>query len=417
MTPVLKEDYQPVVQEQLKQAFLILAQIEKNTRDFEGLRALHAIHVGRNSGVGARGSGAVLPTAGNQSYAQVKIPTRRMYGAGKIDRALMNAMKSNRGSFFRGLAKEMDGLVNDVKRDVNRQIWGTSDGIIAATTTTSNSTTVNLASTATETQVLQIYADGGGLIDIGTAGDPDAVATARLVTGYSIATPGSYTITISGAAVTTTGSHRIYRSGAGGASDNTGVVDDGQYELTGIQEIVDDSGILHTVDPSTYSVWAATVDSNSGTNRAWSESTLVKLIQNIERKSGRNVDLLASGPGVWRSIMAFYAGQRRQLDKVELKGGFGGLRFSAAGEMMTPGSKDKALVFEFDCPENRQYALSTEALILHELSDFEFVDDDGDVLSRSTDGTDSFDFYLAGYKELGCVQRNAHGVIEDLNQS
>jgi hypothetical protein len=110
--------------------------------------------------------------------------------------------------------------------------------------------------------------------------------------------------------------------------------------------------------------------------------------------------------------MAFYANQRRQLDTVELQGGYGGLRFSAAGEMQRPGQKPKALVWERDCPENKQFMLSSKALIKHELSDFEFVNEDGNVLDRSS--TDDFEFRLAGYFELGCTQRNAHGLYDDL---
>jgi hypothetical protein len=406
---ILKEDYQSPLVEQLNQEFFIFNQIDKNTKNFEGRRAVHALHTTRNSGVGNRGSGGTLPTAGNQGYEQIKIPVRRVYGIGKVDRALMKAMKSDRGSFVRALTSEMDGIRKDVSRDVNRQIWGTSDGVIAACTTSTTTTTINLATTTTDTQILQLYADGGMYVDIGTVANPTLRASNRQVTGYDLA---NKTITIGGANITTDADDRVFRTGNGGDTDNSGDVGDGQYELTGLQTIVSDTGYLHTIQTSSVPSWASYVDDNSGTNRAWSESGAVKVCQNVEKRSGHQVDLLVSSDGVFRAIMAFYANQRRQLDTVELQGGYGGLRFSAAGEMMRPGQKPKALVWERDCPENMQFMLSSKALIKHELSDFEFVNEDGNVLDRSS--TDDFEFRLAGYFELGCTQRNAHGLYDDL---
>ena len=409
---VLKEDYQPALREQLNQEFFILAQVEKNTTQFEGRRAVHAIHVTRNSGIGNRGDGGTLPSAGNQGYKQVKIPVRRIYGVGKVSRSLMKAMKSDRGSFVRALTSEMDGLKRDAARDVNRQIWGTSDGVIAACGATSASTTLQLATTTTETQILQAFADGGMKIDVGTVASPTSEYTGLTVSGYDLT---NKTITVS-SAVTTTTSHRIFRTGNGGASDDSGDEDDGQLELTGLQDIVDDTSVLHTLDPASVLSWASYESGNSGTNRNWTESGAVSVAQNVEKRSGKQVDLIVSGDGVWRAVQAFYAQRNRTLDPVEMKGGYFGVRFGAAGEMRRPNQSPKAMAWERDCPENRQFFLSSECLVEHRLTDWEFVDEDGDVLSRSAT-TDDFEFRLASYRELGCTQRNAHGVYEDLNQA
>ena len=59
----LKEDYQPAIREQLNQENKFLAQLEKNTKDVEGRRAVLSLHVTRNSGVGARTEGCLLYTS------------------------------------------------------------------------------------------------------------------------------------------------------------------------------------------------------------------------------------------------------------------------------------------------------------------------------------------------------------------
>jgi hypothetical protein len=71
----LKEDYQPVIREQLNNANVLLAQIEKNTKDVEGRRAVLSLHITRNSGVGSRAEGGTLPSAGSQGYAGSACPS------------------------------------------------------------------------------------------------------------------------------------------------------------------------------------------------------------------------------------------------------------------------------------------------------------------------------------------------------
>ena len=56
----LKEDYQPAIREQLNNEIMMLAQIESNSTDVEGRRAVLSLHVSRNSGVGPRAEGGTF---------------------------------------------------------------------------------------------------------------------------------------------------------------------------------------------------------------------------------------------------------------------------------------------------------------------------------------------------------------------
>ena len=145
----LKEDYQPAMREQLNNTVQFLAQIERNSKDVEGRRAVLSLHVKRNSGVGARQDGGSLPSAGAQGYAEERVPLRFNYGRIQISGPTLRAMKSDEGSFVRALDSETKGVVTDLRRDVNRQLFGTSDGVIAATDVTAGSTTVVLSLTIT----------------------------------------------------------------------------------------------------------------------------------------------------------------------------------------------------------------------------------------------------------------------------
>lgn len=408
---VLKEDYKGPAVEALNQSFQILSQIDRNTDDVEGRRAVHPVHVTRNSGVGARALvSGTLPTAGQQGHVQVNVPLRANYGRMQIDGSVIAAMKSDRGSFVRAVDMEMTGLTNDLKRDVNRQVWGTSDGVIAVCGTTSASTTVVLAPTTTSAQLRQLGSDEGGIVvDIGTVASPTTVASARTISSIDTS---AKTVVISGAAVTTSSSHRLFRSGAGGATDNSGSTNDGQKELTGLQTIVDSAGYLHTVTGATYAAWNANEYSNSGTNRALSETLVNQAIQETEIKSGDTVDLLVASPGVQRFAANLLASMRRNVDTVELKAGYAGIAWSAPGEFRK-GEQSRALIWERDCPENKLYGLASKHLVQYEMSDWDWMDKDGAVLSRVS-GYDAYEATLFKYHELACRKRNSHFVIHDL---
>jgi hypothetical protein len=136
---VLKEDYKDEVRDQINQKTFITTQVEKNTEDVTGRRALLALHTRRSTGVGARKEYGTLPSAGNQGYQDIFIPVRYNYGRIELSGPVIQAMDKDRGSFVRAIKSETDGVKRDTARDVNRQIWGTADGVIAQCGTTSAS--------------------------------------------------------------------------------------------------------------------------------------------------------------------------------------------------------------------------------------------------------------------------------------
>ena len=406
----LKEDYKPLV-ENLNDETYVLSQIESNTNDVQGRRFVGAAHLGRSSGVGARGAGVALPTAGNQVYQNTAGPLRYNYGRIEIPGPIIAATQSDRGSFVRAASSEMERITADVKRDVNRQVWGTSNGVIATCGVTSASTTVVLATSTTETQMRQLFNDGGMVVDIGVVATPTSVATARTVTARS-AYGASPTITISGAAVTTAGTDFVFRTSAGGASSGTGSPGDGQFELTGLQSIVDSTGTLFTINPSTYPTWASWEDGNSGTLRFPAEALINRAIMQAGLKSGRRVNSLVCGPGVHSKLAGTMQAMRRNVDNVDLKAGYSGLRWDTPGEGAQRGGPI-TLVWDQDCPENSVYGLDFGRLVQYEMSGWDWMDRDGSVLAR-TSGYDAYEATLFKYHELAPTQRNSHFKVVDL---
>lgn len=394
----LKEDYQPAIREQLNNAIMMLKQVESNSVDVEGRRAVLSLHVTRNSGVGARADGGALPSAGNQGYAEERVPLYFNYGRIQISGPTIAAMKSDAGSFVRAVDSETKGVVNDLKRDVNRQVFGTSNGAIAALTTTTASTTVNLAAATTKTQMRQL--EVGEVIDVGTVANPTLRSTANTITAVDSTTPGSYTITVS-AAITTASTDFIFRNGSGGAIGGVG-----QKEITGLRTIVLGSGTLFNVNPTTYPVWVSYVDSSGGTPN---DIKFELALDEISILGGEDANLIVTTAGVSRAYAATLQAQKRFQNTLELKGGF------KAISVTTP-KGEVGLTWDRDCPAGYAFVLNTEHLKQHQMSDWEFMDKDGAVLSR-VPGYDAYEAVLYKYHEVTTDKRNAHGVLTGLTEA
>ena len=409
---ILKDDYKEYL-DNLNEANFILSQVETRKDTVQGRIARHAVHLGRSSGVGARAENGTLPTAANQSYATVPVPVRYVYGRIQLSGPTIKQAVTDRGAFIDALDAEMEGIKKDAMKDVNRQLWGTSNGVIAQCGTTSSATTVVLASTTGSTALRQLFFDGGMIVDIGTVASPTTVASARTITSVD---ETNKTIAISGAAVTTSSSHYVFRSGAGGASSNTGQPGDGQVELTGLQTIVDDTAVLHTINPSSQPKWKSYVNSNSGTNRSITETLITGSIMKTLTNSGKKPSLLVSAEGVNLAISNLLLSLKRNMEQTNLKGGYAGIQFYSPSVSGKGDEAPTALYADFDCPNNRLYGINPDVLVYHQVGDgFQFMDLDGAVMNRKPD-VDAYEATLYAYGELACKQRNAHFVIKDITE-
>ena len=409
---ILKDDYKEYL-DNLNEANFILSQVETRKDTVQGRIARHAVHLGRSSGVGARAEGGTLPTAANQSYATVPVPVRYVYGRIQLSGPTIKQAVTDRGAFIDALDAEMEGIKKDAMKDVNRQLWGTSNGVIAQCGTTTTSATVVLASTTGSTALRQLFFDGGMVVDIGTVASPATVASARSITAVDEV---NKTITISGATISTTSSHFVFRSGAGGASSNTGQPGDGQIELTGLQTIVDDTAVLHTINPSSQPKWKSYVNSNGGTNRSITETLITGSIMKTLTNSGKKPSLLVSAEGVNLAISNLLLSLKRNMEQTSLKGGYAGIQFYSPSVSGKGDEAPTALYADFDCPNNRLYGINPDVLTYHQVGDgFQFMDLDGAVMNRKPD-VDAYEATLYAYGELACKQRNAHFVIKDITE-
>lgn len=405
---ILKDDYKEYT-DNLNNAAFLLAQIETKKDTVQGRVARHAIHTGRSGAIGARREGVALPVADQQRHAVLPVPIRSQFGRIQLTVQLMRMAASDHGAFVNALDSEMN-IDQDVMRDTNRQLYGTSNGVIATCGVTSASTTVVLAANTPLSIMRHLYI--GRTVDIGTVANPISIAQGRTITAVA-PTASPPTITISGAVVTTTAAAFVFNTNSGGASNNTGAQDDGQSECTGLQTIISPTAVLHTLDPATTPIWKSQSYLNGGVQRPVPETSIDMALLNCTAECGKTPDLLLSNAGVFVGGKAILTGYQRNIDTMEFKGGYQGIKWSTPGIAGVAG-KDVGWKADFDCPPNLMYGINMDSLVCHQEGEgWAWMQEDGAILSRVT-GFAAYEAVLVTMMELACKQRNANFVIGDL---
>jgi hypothetical protein len=386
---ILKEVYGPRIENQLQNEVLLPRRIERTsdgvTSNVGGKYVDFPVKVKRNAGIGYRAESGQLPNSGQQGYAEVHVPLRYGYGRVRYTGQLMELARSNQQAFVNAVEAENEGLKDDIAKDSARIIYGDGSGLIASLTDT--------ATSATHTVDNAQWIQEGMIVDVlvRSSGSSAGGLVAATVNSVNYDTN---TVTLS-ASWTATVLQGIYRTG------NYGL------EPSGLGNIVNNTGVLHTLDPATVAQWASTVDSNAGVGRVLSEGLMISMCDKVRVKGGKT-SLIMTSLGVRRSYFNLLTQQRRYPNTKEFAGGFTGLAFNYGTEI--------PLIEDVDHPPKKMYFLQEDQFKVYRSREWHWMDDDNTVLKWVTD-FDSWEALLRQYSELGTQRRNAHGRIDDIIES
>tara|TARA_R110000764_G_scaffold63347_3_gene134093 strand:+ start:476 stop:1705 length:1230 start_codon:yes stop_codon:yes gene_type:complete len=394
---VLKDFYLPGVRSVLNNEVFLLSQMEMNTEDVEGRAAVVSINVGRNQGVGARAEGQALPSAGAQQYAEQRVQLKYNYGRIQLTGPVIRSMGSDRGSFVRAVQSETNGVVRDLRNDVNRQTFGDGSGTIALTTGTNTGAVITLTATANQ---MRLFARNM-LIDIGSvAGTPADVGTTRITSIDRAAK----TITVS-PTIATTDADLISRTGSGETSAPAV-----QREITGLKKQVSATGALWNINPADWADWASYEKTSAG---AVSEDMFIEASQEVNLDSGEQLDTWVTTAEVHRGVAGLLTSLKRFPTTNDLKGGYTGLDMSDISQGNT-GSNTVSMVYDKDLVEDGvAYGLTMRRWQNYRMSDWEFMQDDGAILNR-VPNTDAYEGTLFCYSEMATDGRNANAKISGI---
>lgn len=396
-TNIAKEVLLPQLVAQLNYEVIGLRRVERSSdgvsSDTGGKYVRFPIRVSRNPGIGYRAEGGALPTAGNQGYANVQIGLKYGYGMLTLSGQHMRLLKTNAQAFANAMVDEQTGLKNDVAKDTARIFYGDGTGAIAVLSSASQATANTSA--VVDSQYLEV----GQVIDIvSTAGT--VRGSNRTISSITTTTAPAATFVYSGADIATDASTDLVVRTGNFAGTN--------LEPNGLSSIVKASGSLYNVDPATQPVWASPVDSNSGNARALSESSMIAMVDRIRKAGGGRPTVIFASLGVRRAYFNLLTQQRRYTDTKEFAGGFQGLAFNTGNEI--------PVVDDPDAPTGKLWFINEPSLTVFQDSDWDWDDTDGSMWSRIS-GFDQYEARLLKYWELGVKQRNANGLISDIQEN
>jgi len=385
---ITKEIYQGKIRAQLSEESVGYKRIEKTnegvTNEVGGKYVTFPIRVRRNHGIGYRNEMELLPSAGQQGYASVRVGLKYGYGRVRLTGQLIELADSNYQAFASAMQLEMDGLKTDIGKDTNRVFYGDGLGTLA---------TVTAATTATNTAVVNSvrFLEVGVQIDIQTGATATVRVSNRQVTAVNSATK---TITFDGAAASLVIGDLIVRTGNFGREPN------------GLASLVTDTGTLFNVDPNVEPVWKAVVRSNAGTNRALSEGLMIEATDAV-RVNGGKTSLILCGLGVRRAYFNLLSQQRRYPSTTNFEGGFTGLAFNNGREI--------PVIEDPDAPDSTMYGLDEDSLKIYRNEAWSWMNRDGGIWKWVHD-FDAYEAIMNQYWEIGLNRRNANFVIKDLTE-
>jgi hypothetical protein len=339
---ILKDLYVGPVVEQLNQKTYMLDQIERDVDhiDHTGRRAVVPVHSNRNRGRGSRADNSTLPAAGSQSYADAIIPIRYHYYAMEISDPAIEASKTNEGAFLSLLESETKGVAQDMKKDINRQVFGDGTGLLATVTGTPAA-----GASLTIDQGIQY-------IGVGDPVDVLVKATGAVTNGVANTTVATRTPGASPAI--TTAANRA------GATDNTyGIYIAGAYgnEMEGLRSITNASRTLHSINSSTAGNEYWNGQAVAASSAVAGESLFEQLADKIGATGNGEVEVFLTTRGIRRRLADTYQSQKRFNDAkaVNIHGGYSAIMVN-----------EIPVIADDDCPKGYVFALDKSALKWYE---------------------------------------------------
>lgn len=381
------------IAEQLYNDNPVLSRVKRLKNTEMGEYALTPIHIGRNWGFSTTSSsGGTLNSAGNQSYAQAQWAYTNQHVQVKIQGSAIDQTKGDALSVASVVDEEVSGAVNDLNRNLSRQIFMDGSAQIAQCGTTSSSTTVQLNTTSGYNAIERGWLGVGAVVDIGTSANPTSIASGVSVTAVDLA---NSTITISGSAVSTTSSAYVSLKGTRSGSTS--------YEMNGLRNIVSTSATLGGLTTASYPEWvAAGVDS---TSQAITLALLYTQNQLIAQKTGKPADFVVTGLKQQRKAYTLLQAQVRYAnDSSTPTGGVDGVDINGVKLFAVP-----------DCQNEAVYFLTIGDLFTVSAGDpyWQSRITGGETLAW-VQGEDAYAGKITTRMQLGVRRRNSHAALTGL---
>jgi len=367
--------------------------------DSNGSKAVVPLKVGRTGGIGARDINDPLPKADRQKVGRAEYEYKHLYLTVKVHGPVVARMRTNRQSAIREIDTEINGGVEDFKRDMCRQLHTFGDASLLLTALPGNTSATTIPLGAGNYPILErgwIYE--GQRIEVGSLANPDASAAGMQIIDIDD-TPAAPTIEVSTATATTAG-HFLFLYGNRG--------DGYSKEINGLGNIVADDSTLGAIDPTAAGngYWKSYVDDNGGTPRALSLSLMNTVNRKVRQRGAMVSDVLGS-----------LGMQQKYYELLQSQVRFAGDQSLGGGKTEGPQFNNVTFAGDADALPGRIYFLAKKALQMYSAGPLSWQNQTtgGNILAWDQD-YDAFVARAAKYVETGTDRRRSLALLDDITE-
>lgn len=376
----MKIHYLPGLRYQLdEQTTPFYQRIEKTSKNISGTDIRLALRYGRQGGIGNRPDDTMtMPDPNPRKTRQAQWGTKNIFATIRITDKVIEATKDSKNAFASMLELELEEALTDAKDNFNRQLFGDGSGLMA---TVSEAVT---AKNIIEVSSVRFFAEGQQ-IDI-LSSDGVAKVTKREIV---IVDDINNTLTLSGEEFDAVKGDIITIAGNYG------------QELTGLGKIMELDSSIYGIDRAT-NKWL-----NPYTKDLSGELSFLgmqEVMDRIKTRTGNDTDFIMTSYGVRRAYLYLFAMGQRTVNTLDLEGGFKALDYNGL-----------PLVADKYEAEGTMDFLSTKNFTLNRLGDWDWLDKNGNILSRISNSA-IYEAILSFYGDLGCDMIRGQGRLTGITE-
>ena len=418
----------PALRQQFPDINILFRRITRTSQHVVGREVVLGLHYGRARAGGARHDSEALPKADYQRVKRTSFTIPGNYWPIEITEQSIAAGRTSRGAFADALAMELERAFEDMKADLNRQLYGMGEGVVARWRSGDDPTagvgyTLESRYTAGGFGCTfgSKYIEDDAVVNVVDRGTTATVyPTTSTADGYTCSSVDktNHTVVLDGdPGITETAND--YLTKAGSYADGIGTSSFKPREMMGLAGIVHDDDVdtlitagatshpLQGLDVATYPWWKAKVFASSGGRwtgqRSLTEEMIQRAIDYLREMQGVSPTIMITTSGVWRSFAYGEISEgRRFLDTTEVVAG-----------IRVPSFLGLPVIQDPDMHPGELYLLTEPHLTIHQMNELSWLDQDGTIL-RAKAGYPAWTACLCWFAQLATDRRNAHALIADL---
>jgi len=369
----LKTVYLGVIGDQLNfHSNPLLSKIKQTSNGVFGNEIVKTVSHGISGGVTASAEADELPGSYGKNYVQLKSTLKNLYGTIEISDKALRCSQTSAGAFVNLLNDEMESLIKSSNFNLGRMLYGDGTGILATFTAANE------------------VGDSEFVVDSLKYLAPNMACKVVLSNGVSYANYEPMVITHMDRAT-----NKIY-------IDRYADKDFNNYKLATLRGLNNEITGLGCIFTAPY-LYGLKKDSYQWLNPytktgvgELSEVAIQGAIDEVEFASGETIDFISCSAGVRRAYQECLSSMRRNVDVLNLDGGFRALSYNGI-----------PVVVDRFVNDDEMLLLNTKEFEICQLGDWQWLEGNDGKIIKQKDNYPVYTATLVKYAELFCNRPNS----------